>query len=143
MANTDVTLTSQDGSVFSDNAAITVFDGDTFTVTSNGGVTALLFSPDLAASVSPETQVPITLTDGQRVEFTFTSSDPAGYFIAYGPAGVDIDLAFPPELSTTVHLQGPLEGIEPPPPPPLPVIGGVTTPPKGGTGPILNPQGAD
>jgi hypothetical protein len=143
MANIDITLTFLNGDVFSDIPVLTVFNGDTFSVTSSGGAAMLVFSPDLTAAVSPQPQEPVTLADGQTTAFTFTSSDPGGYFIAYGPAGADLETEFPPELSNALHLQGPAVAIAPPPPPPIPVAGGVSAPPKGGASPTLNPQGAD
>src|SRR5665213_94466 len=107
MANTDITLTLLNGDVFSDTPVLTVFNGDTFSVTSSGGAAILMFSPDLTAAVAPQPAVSVTVADGEQVAFTFTSSDPGGYFIAYGPAGADIETAFPPELSNALHLQGP------------------------------------
>ena len=143
MANIDITFTTQNGNVFTDTPSISVVTGETFTVTSSGGAASLVFSPDLTAAVSPQPDSLITLADGQSIAFTFTSDNPGGYFIAYGLAGLPVDAEFPSETSNTLYLQT-IMIAEPPPPAPV-VVAVVTppTPPKGGSGPVLNPQGAD
>ena len=137
MANVDITLSIQGESVLSDTPALTVVDGGTFTVLASGGTAALFFSPDLSAVVSPQPSGPVTLEDGQNAAFTFTSSEAGGYFIFYGPVGLDLEVGFPPQISNILYLETFAAAIAPP------VAGGVTTPPKGGTGPVLNPQGVD
>jgi hypothetical protein len=141
MANIDIHFTTQDGSVFTDTPSLTVINGEMFTVTSRGGAASLAFSPDLAAAVSPQPKAQVTLADGESTTFTFKSSGPGGYFIAYGPAGFPIDAEFPPERSNILYLQTIATAMAPLRP--NVVLSTVSaTPPKGGTGPILNPRGA-
>jgi hypothetical protein len=142
MANIEIKFTTQDGSVFTDTPSLTVITDETFSVTSTGGAASLVFSPDLAAAVSPRPESPITLADGQSMEFTFTSDKPGGYFIAYGPVGLPVDAEFPPEVSNILYLQTRMVAMAPQPAPML-MATVTSTPPKGGTGPVLNPQGAD
>jgi hypothetical protein len=141
MANIDIKFTTQDGLVFTDTPSLTVVEGEMFTVTSHGGAASLVFSPDLAAAVSPQPQAVIALADGESTSFTFTSANPGGYFIAYGPSDLPVDAEFPPESSNILYLQtsaaaAPLHSE-------VVVSAAIATPPKGGTGPVLNPQGAD
>jgi hypothetical protein len=135
MANTDITLTTQDGAVSTDIESLAVVNGDTFSVSAKGDAVSLFFSPDLANALSPAPSNPSTLSDGQSTAFTFTSSNPGGYFITCAAGGLEVDLTFPSEISTTLHVQT-LIAVPPPPPPPPPV-------PIKNTGPILNPQGTD
>ena len=143
MANIEIKFTTQDGSVFSDIPSLTVVTDEMFTVTSSGGATSLVFSPDLAAAVLPQPPASLTLADGETTVFTFTSSDPGGYFIGYGPAGQPIDAEFPPERSNILYLQTAANAVAPQPMIVLSAVAAVATPPKGGSGPVLNPQGAD
>jgi hypothetical protein len=145
MANVDIKFTTENGSVFVDTPSLTVVDGEMFTVTSHGGAASLVFSSDLAAAVSPQPGSPLTLADGESTTFTFTSSDPSGYFIGYGPAGLPINAEFPSERSNILYLQTSAVAIPSLSRPVvvLDAVAAAVAPTKGGSGPVLNPRGAD
>ena len=94
MANTAITLTSEDGVVISNLASVPVNSGDTVTFSSSGGAAFLFFSPAAAAVLSPSPVSPVDVSS-QAAQFAFTSSDPAAYTVYFGQTADATHPAFP------------------------------------------------
>jgi hypothetical protein len=135
MAHTDIAITNQDGNLIADMSSLTVTAGHTFSIAASGGGVVLFFSPDVIQVLSPQPSGPVTIDDGGQTAFAFTSSGDGAYRIAFGTA----DVLEHPGFSDLPSNGSTLEIVVVMPPRAV----AAATNPRGGTGPVLNPQGGD
>ena len=60
---------------------VPVAEGDTVTITASGGPVTLYFSPGCLTLLSPAPDATTTLSNGETLTFTFTSSNPGNYMV--------------------------------------------------------------
>ena len=84
MAHTDILLTDERGVFMPSKPEVSVVKGDSISFSTQGGVpVALFFSPDAVGVLSPSPAVPTLLGQGEKSEFTFTSSEAGAYSVYF------------------------------------------------------------
>jgi hypothetical protein len=78
MAQTDINI---DAGLIANPSDVPVVQGDTITITASGGSATLFFSHGCQAVMSPPPDASVTLTDGDSVDYTFTSSALGNYMV--------------------------------------------------------------
>jgi plastocyanin len=103
MANTSITLTTEQGALVPSQPSVAVNEGDTVTFTAAGSA-FIFFSPGAAAILSPLPSSPVDISSGSA-EFTFATSSPGAYSVYFETtAGATIP-EFPIAPSNLLLLQ--------------------------------------
>ena len=106
MANTDIVLKEEDGIFVPSQSQVPVVKGDTVAFsTSDGKQVALFFSPGAVPVLSPSPQVPMVLTAGKKVEFTFASSEAGAYSVYFEKDAATPPAHFPVRPSNVLLLE--------------------------------------
>ena len=83
MANTQVTLTNDDGVLVPSQASVHVTSGDTVAFSIADGSSAyLFFSPAAASALSPAPSSPVEIS-ASATEYTFVTSDSGAYSVFF------------------------------------------------------------
>ena len=113
MANTDITLISNDGMLVPSADSVAVVAGDTVSFsTSDGGPAFAFFSPDAIAILSPKPANPFVIAAGKKAAFTFSSSKPGAYSAYFAQDAGSAPARFPTGTSQTLRLE--VESVNPP-----------------------------
>jgi plastocyanin len=84
MAHTDILLTDEHNVFKPSQTEVSVVKGDSITFSTQGGVpVALFFSPGAVGVLSPSPVVPTLLGQGEKGDFTFTSSEAGAYSVFF------------------------------------------------------------
>jgi hypothetical protein len=84
MAHTDIHLTDEHNVFKPSQIEVSVVKGDSITFSTQGGVpVALFFSPGAVGVLSPSPVVPTLLGQGEKGDFTFTSSEAGAYSVFF------------------------------------------------------------
>jgi hypothetical protein len=84
MAHSDIILKESDGIFVPSQSQVPVVKGDTIAFSSSDGKqVALFFSPGAGPVLSPAPQAPLVLAPGEKVEFTFTTSEAGAYSVFF------------------------------------------------------------
>jgi plastocyanin len=78
MAQTSVNI---DSNQMANPNAVPVAEGDIVTITASGGPVTLYFSPDCLKLLSPAPSATATVSNGETLTFTFTTSNPGNYMV--------------------------------------------------------------
>ena len=106
MANTDVTLINDNGTLVPSADSVHVVSGDTVSFsTSDGSPAFAFFSSDAIAVLSPKPVGPFPIAAGKKAEFTFSSSQPGSYSAFFGPDAASAPAAFPSGESQLLRLE--------------------------------------
>jgi hypothetical protein len=107
MANTEISLVNKGGKYSPSAASVAVVKGDTVTFsTSDGSAAFLFFSPAAAAVLSPAPGKAFSLVAGKKASFTFTSSSPGAYSVAFGATANSAPGSFSGGNSSVLVLEG-------------------------------------
>jgi hypothetical protein len=106
MAHTDIILTEQRGVFTPSQPQVSVVKGDSISFSTGDGVpVALFFSSAAAAVLSPVPSVPIMLAQGEKTEFTFTSSDAGAYSVFFERSASEPPAHYPVRPSNVLLLE--------------------------------------
>ncbi len=112
MASTEITLISMGGKYSPSTASVAVVKGNTVTFsTSDGSAAFLFFSPAAAAVLSPAPGSAFSLAAGKKATFTFTSSSPGAYSVAFGANANSAPGGFSGGNSSVLVLEGGAERV--------------------------------
>jgi hypothetical protein len=107
MASTEITLINKGGKYSPSTASVAVVKGSTVTFsTSDGSAAFLFFSPAAAAVMSPAPGKAFSLAAGKKASFTFTSSNPGAYSVAFGANANSGPASFSGGNSSVLVLEG-------------------------------------
>ncbi len=116
MANTDITVFSQDGVFIPSVPSVPVVSGDTVSFTTSDGVPVVLFfSPQAASILSPAPPSAYTIPAGGKAVFTFSSSNAGAYSVYFGTDASSGPAEFPTAVLKVLLLE--LEALAEPAPP--------------------------
>lgn len=116
MANTDITVFSQDGIFIPSVPSVPVVSGDTVSFTTSDGVPVVLFfSPEAASILSPAPSAAHTIPAGGKAVFTFSSSNAGAYSVYFGTDPGSGPAEFPTAALKVLLLE--LEAMGAPAPP--------------------------
>jgi hypothetical protein len=106
MAHTDIILTEQRGVFTPSQPQVSVVKGDSISFSTSGGApVALFFSSAAAAVLSPAPSVPTPLAQGEKTEFTFTSSDAGAYSVFFERSASEPPAHYPVRPSNLLLLE--------------------------------------
>jgi hypothetical protein len=106
MAHTDIILTDERGVFMPRQPQVSVVKGDSISFsTSDGLPVALFFSSGAVAVLSPAPSVPSMLVQGEKAEFTFTSSDAGAYSVYFERNATEPPPYFPVKPSNVLLLE--------------------------------------
>jgi len=111
MANTDVTISKQDGALVPSQPSIPVVPGNTVTFSTQGDSATLFFSPDAISILSPAPSAPVTIAAGGKTAFTFGASKPGAYSVFFEPNASTPPASFPVRPSNLLFLEIDTRGI--------------------------------
>ena len=106
MAHTDIILSEEHGVFKPSQPQVSVVKGDSISFSTSDGVpAALFFSSGAVAVLSPAPSVPTTLGSGDKVQFTFTSSDAGAYSVFFEKDASEPPAYFPVRPSNVLLLE--------------------------------------
>lgn len=106
MANTDVTLINQNGTLVPSADSVQVVSGDTVSFsTSDGGAAFAFFSPDAIAVLSPRPASPFPIAAGKAAKFSFSSSQSGSYSAFFARNAGAAPAKFPDRNSNALRLE--------------------------------------
>jgi plastocyanin len=111
MANTQITLTLNEGILVPSASSVPVTSGDTIAfATADGSAAYLFFSPDAAAALSPSPSSPLEVSAGSE-PFTFTTSEPGAYAVFFETSASAPATPFPVSPSNELLLEIDYTGV--------------------------------
>jgi len=106
MANTDITLFNDQGTLVPSAFSVQVISGDTVSFsTKDGGPAFAFFSPDAIAVLSPKPANPFPIAAGKKAEFSFSSSKTGSYSAYFGLDAGSAPTTFPNGSSQALRLE--------------------------------------
>ncbi len=111
MANTDITISKQDGVLVPSQPSVPAAQGDTVTFSTKGDSATLFFSPDAIAILTPSPSAPVTIAAGGKTAFTFTSSKSGAYSVFFEPNASTPPANFPVRPSNLLLLEIDTRGV--------------------------------
>jgi hypothetical protein len=111
MANTNITITKQDGVLAPSQSSVPAVQGNTVTFLTKSDSATLFFSPDAVSILSPSPSAPVTIAAGGKTAFTFTSSKPGAYSVFFEPNASKPPANFPVRPSNQLLLEIDTSGI--------------------------------
>jgi hypothetical protein len=115
MANTDINLSEDAGTLVPSAPSVHVAKGDTVSfATDNGAPVVLFFSPGAASILSPAPQSPHAIAAHGKAAFTFSSSSPGAYSVFFGVDPKTPPPSFPEKTSQELFLEISSLGGKPP-----------------------------
>ena len=116
MANTEITLTNDDGTIVPSTSSVPVVHGDSVTFsTKNGAPVVLFFSPGAASIVTPHPGGAFPVAAHGKAVFTFSSSSAGAYSVFFGVDPKSPPSNFPVRISPELLLEISTLGGTPPP----------------------------
>ena len=103
MANTSITLITEQGTLVPSQPSVLVNDGDTVSFSATSPA-FLFFSPGAAAVLSPAPASPVDISTSS-VEFTFTTSNPGAYSVYFETSASATIPEFPEVPSKLLMLE--------------------------------------
>ncbi len=105
MANTDITISKQDGVLVPSQHSVPVVQGDTVTFSTKSDSATLFFSPDAVSILSPAPSAPVTIAAGGKTVFTFTAAKTGAYSVFFEPNASSPPSGFPVRTSNLLLLE--------------------------------------
>jgi len=105
MANTDITISTQDGVLVPSQPSVPAVEGNTVTFSAPSISATLFFSPGAASILSPAPTAPVAIAAGGKTAFTFTSSKPGAYSVFFEPNASSPPANFPVRPSDLLLLE--------------------------------------
>ena len=116
MANAEIILANDGGTIVPSTSSVPVVHGDTVTFsTENGAPVVLFFSPGAASILSPTQHGPVSIAAHGKAVFTFSSSSPGAYSVFFGADPKSTPSSFPERISEELLLEISSPGAAPPP----------------------------
>lgn len=116
MANTDITLINDGGTLVPSTPSVHVASGDTVSfATSDGSPVVLFFSPAAATILSPSPTGPFPIAAHGKAVFAFSSSNRGAYSVFFGVDPKSPPSSFPQRISQELLLEISSLGGTPPP----------------------------
>jgi hypothetical protein len=115
MANTEIILANDGGTIVPSTSSVHVVHGDTVTFSTESGVPVVLFfSPGAASILSPTQHGPVSIAAHGKAVFTFSSSNPGAYSVFFGVDPKSPPSRFPESISEELLLEISSLGATPP-----------------------------